>query len=140
MYKQIQLKSIHLLQMESETFYIKFGILLSVLTAWVICYTHVSNMEQLWAKQSVVWRRADSMWMSVYFMLSQSTVSNNKYVYIFYYIIDVVLCSSLLYITVDFDIFICYLYQLNKHLVYCSSYWKVQKSEPTLNICKTFKT
>lgn len=73
-------------------------------------------------------------------MLSQSTVSNNKYVYIFYYIIDVVLCSSLLYITFDFEIFILYLYQLNKHLVYCSSYSKVQKSEPTLKICKTFKT
>lgn len=52
----------------------------------------------------------------VYFMLSQSSVSNNKYVYIFYYIIDVVLCSSLFYITVDFDIFILFLYKLNKCL------------------------
>lgn len=36
---------------------------------------------------------------SVYFMLSQSSVSNNKYVYIFNYIIDAVICSSLFYIS-----------------------------------------
>lgn len=53
---------------------------------------------------------------SVYFMLSQSSVSNNKYVYIFNYIIDAVICSSLFYITVDFDIFLLFLYKLNKHL------------------------
>lgn len=42
-------------------------------------------------------QKLSPMWTSVYFM-SQSTVSNNKYVYIFCYIIAVVLCSSSLLI------------------------------------------
>ncbi len=51
----------------------------------------------------------------VYISCCHSHLSNNKYVYIFYYIIDAVICSSLFYI-VDFDIFILFLYKLIKHL------------------------